>query len=170
MEILPQCRAAQFAQVEPGSLCFMLHPEGQCADFIVHDPTAGDKLHLPLGPAFPQDMRWPTLVGWGEMKLLSFGKEFDVLLPNSEAGWSFVEPSRETICLLLADDKLYLRANFLPHPNDFRACFVDLETGNVFCAGGQYARPPGTAVFAIDWAFVTCEERPRTIFSAAPRA
>jgi hypothetical protein len=169
MELTPALAATRFEKLSPGDLFIYGHENGLSVAMAALDPTAGDKLILPLGPTFPPNLPSPTVSPpRGRTFALSFGAQYTLRLPTRTDGWTSTEPKLGDHCLLIAEEGVFLRANFAPM-GEFHACYIGMKDGRIFATTGgyrpQFAKPSGELVYALRWEILTTEEEPRTILS-----
>lgn len=170
MKLATALKVARFAELESGDLFLLPQPEGSCVAIAAVDgDDSAEKLAILLGPTFPYGLIGPHLMPLSGATVISFGKDFAVRLPVQADAWCETAPPKETHCLLVTDQGVYVRASFANFTQRFSPCYVDLATGRV-CVGGsgiarQYTLPPGTRAFAVCWEIVTAEAKPRTILS-----
>jgi hypothetical protein len=172
MPIEPKLTITRFAQLAAGDLFIFEHPHGSCVALVASDPTQnGEKLVLSLGPSLPAGAIGPTLYGGVRATTVSFGKEFILRLPSRASGWCEREPPPETPSILVMGGAAYVRANRVPNPQ-FQPCYVNVETGVIFTRGQglveEFVRPPGSALFAVEWQLVTTESEARMILAYPP--
>lgn len=170
MKIEPSLRFCSFEELSSGDLFIYVHDNGSCVALKVEDPDQnGQKLVLPFGPAFPRPYDGPNLLRCGGMNVVAFGKDYVLRLPVHPEGWSQLEPAENVLCLLLAERTCFLRANFLPIPNQFAPCYIELCTGLVQVDEqnfrGVYKRPMDLRMVAIEWELMSTELKPRVIFA-----
>lgn len=170
MKIAPALKTVRFTELDSGDLFLLPRPEGsRVATVAMEGDTFDDKLAILLGPTFPYGLTGPHLMPLGGVTIISFGKDFAVRLPVQADAWFETAPPKETHCLLVTDQGVYIRANFANHIQQFAPCYIELATGHV-CVGGsggarRYTPPTGVGAFAVRWEIVTAEARPRTILS-----
>lgn len=168
MRVTPGVLPTRFSQLKGGNLFLFEESSRLHVALTVVDPTSnGDKLILPIGSNLPRGMKWPTLLSSQALTVVSFGGEFTLRLPTKPDSWAISEPKPEIQSVLVVGGRPYFRANFSPHEGNFRACFVDMESGEIFSnrndLHGGYIQPAGPTAFAIEWEIVTAEDEPRPI-------
>jgi hypothetical protein len=165
---VPRLKVERFAQLEPGELFLFEHSSVRCVGFVCDyrdpDPT---KLLLVLGPEYPGEIKSPTLLNIN-VTAISFGKEFSIVLPVDRHQWCEDEPRHDHHCLLVTNAGIFFRADGAISPHQgFVSCFVNAATGIVEVINspspGTYARPRGTAAYALSWEIITTESEPRSI-------
>lgn len=171
MEIAPKLTATRFAPLDPGDLFICHDGTGSYVAITVTDPTSdGDKLALLLCPPSAQGIGLPTLTGLPPDTLaISFGKNYLLRLPCDTTGWLTAEPSRDRHCLVLQDEKLYIRGFFPKYGVGLLPCYVGIKDGLILTAGSgprsEFTRPRGNCAYATEWVFLTMEKEPRVILS-----
>jgi hypothetical protein len=173
MEFTPNARSSRFAQLDPGDLFIVRDDTGSYVALAVKDPNsvknpnATDKMVLLLGPASPTVPHVPALTNLPQQTpVVSFGKDYKVRLPCNATAWLSTEPPVEDQCVVLADDKLCIRARF---GNGVRLsrCYVSVEDGILLLDGaGRFAGPGVDCAYTLDWAFLTNERHAREIISS----
>jgi hypothetical protein len=169
MKITPAMKAGRIAKLDFGDLFLLIESKQPCVALAVTDgDESSEKLAILLGPTFPLGLTGPFLVPLRSATAISFGKDFVVRLPVQADAWSETMPPEDSHPLLVADEGVYVRANF-GHSGVFAACYADLATGRICVAGSgggrRYVPPPGIGAFAVRWEIVTSEPQPRTILS-----
>jgi hypothetical protein len=168
MPSTPKIRVERFAKLQPGELIRFevqgVSSIGLVCDYQDHEP---EKLLLLLGPNFPNPYNYPTLVKLN-LTAVSFGTNFLLRLPVDLTSWSEAEPNFDCNCLMVIGDEIYFRANGSPdHTRGFVSCFINARTGVVQVTSGlppgRYARPIGTAAYALSWEILADELEPRLI-------
>ncbi len=156
MKMIPAARAVRYEQLEPGEL-FLFVDEGTYALKCRQEEGERNKM-LVLGPSF-MDAGGPYLVGWQGLAVLSFGRDFSILLPSAPEAWAPRPADPSQVWLTVAEDRTFVRANIGPSAQHFVGGYVDLETGQV------HERIRGSALFTDTWeiAVLGANNPPRTI-------
>jgi hypothetical protein len=170
MDIIPKLNIDRFAQLSAGDLFIFAHDAGACVAIKVMDPNSdGDTLVLPLGPAFPPNIICPTLMAPQGLTAISFEKDYTLRLPSLPRGWLAHEPAPDKHCLVVTQKGVFIRANWSAPNDQFRPCYVDIDSGAVVASSGgyrQYPKPAGIAAYAIEWTLLTNEkDHPRVILA-----
>jgi len=169
MEIAPTVRSSWFAQLDPGDLFIVDDGTGSYVALAVKDPSATEKMALLLGPASPAVPKVPILTNLPQMRVVSFGKDYKLRLPCDSRRWFAAEPPDESSCLVLAEDKPYLRALYGYAPQVTR-CYIGVQDGVLLmdASHSRFARPSRDCAYTSDWAFLTSERDAREIISSPP--
>lgn len=147
MKIVPSARVARFEQIEPGDLFIYMDGEKTFYALKTQQPRTGDRATMVLlGPSFIQNVMESFLVPWQPVTVLSFGKDFSILPSLDPAAWSPMGPSREPVCLAIAEESTYICTNGGPSPQHYFPCFVDVQTGAIV-----ERRPSGSVAFTGSW-------------------
>ena len=168
MQLTPRLTVTRFAQLQPGDSFIYPYGDGTCVALKVKEPDR-DMLVLPLGPAFPDGLGYPSLLSEPSATVISFGKDYILRLPAGPEGWTIQPPLPQTQCIVVTEQGAYLRANFLPAGQGYKPCYVALETGAIVTAGpGRsqgFIAPSGHLGFAIEWEILTQEKDPCRILA-----
>lgn len=149
--MIPFAESKRFEQLEPGDLFLFFSHEHKFVALKTQRPPTGDRSEMViLGPVFPDDVQESYLLPWEAQTTLSFGKSFSILIPTDLDSWSLRGPSRDPVCLAVADGRSYICTNGSSFRSEYLPCFVDLETGVVI-----EWRLPGHPVFTNQWEIVT---------------
>jgi len=166
MVITPSLKSTQFSELKPGDLFFLHRTPGSHAALAVHDPktNAKDKMLILPGPRSSTAPKVPTLMGASQQtRVVSFAKDYKLRLPCDPSAWLFTEPPAECACLVLAEDKLYIRAR-LDLGGSLIQCYIGVEDGVLLGKGSErFAQPSGDCTYTLDWAFLTTEEDARRV-------
>jgi hypothetical protein len=170
LKIEPKLRLCEFEELSPGDLFIYFHDNSSCVALKAEDPTQnGEKLIVPLGPAFPNSVNGPYPLLGREKNVISFGKDWILRFPSHAEGWSSLEPSANVPCILKTRDGCFLRANFSPRIGEFLPCYIDMSTGLIHASTeglqDRFTRPAGAGVVAVEWELMTVEPKPRVIFA-----
>ena len=166
--ITPQMKVERDAQLDPGELFFAEISQVRFVGLVCSYAGPGpSRLILPLGPHFPDEIQWPTLLQV-PVTAISLGSEFAIRLPVNPDHWAENEPPIDCQCLLVVGTDVFFRANGSSTPRTFAACYVNAATGEVQVRAGsvppgQFAKPAGTPAYAISWQIVTTEPEPRVV-------
>jgi hypothetical protein len=171
MKITPTLRSCQFAKLDSGELFIVHHRTGSYLAIAVSDPKAAkdpnakDKMVLLLGPASPDYPKVPVLTNFSQQTpVISFAKDYKLRLPCDTIGWLATEPD-EGQCIVLAEDKVYLRAQFA---GTDKQVYIDLKAGLLLKdAYERSAYPSGDCAYTSGWTFLTTEGDAREILSSA---
>lgn len=168
MLIDPKVTVTRFAQLQPGDLFIYPSANDGFVALKVKAPD-GDMMFVPMGPRFPDGLAYPRLLDEPRGIVISFGKGYTLHLPTRPESWRSEEPSPETHCIVVADDGLHVRANFIPPSEGYKPCYIALQTGTIVTAvSGRmqpYVAPRGHMSFALEWELVTQEPEPRRILA-----
>jgi hypothetical protein len=171
MVVIMKPKVIRSTDLQPGDLFVFEHPGGSSIALRVTDPTNYDHLLLAMviGPSFPSETTRPTLYVVPESAVVSFGKGYAIRLPSRVQGWRTNQPSEaeDSDFIVITDQGgVFLRAN-LRNSKHFTPGYVDLSTGKIECDKNKraYVAPPGISAFALEWEFLTNDEKPRPIFS-----
>lgn len=170
LKIEPKLRLCEFEELSSGDLFIYFHDNGSCMALKAEDPTQnGEKLIVPLGPAFPNSVNGPYLLVGRQINVISFGKDWILRFPSHAEGWSRSEPGVNVPCILKTRDGCYLRANFSSRIAEFLPCYMDMSTGLIHASTGglqdRFTRPAGAGMVAVEWELMTVEPKPRLIFA-----
>jgi hypothetical protein len=161
VEVLPPVRTARFEQLEPGELFIYMDGSHTFYALKTQPPATGDKSTMVvLGPSFPEHLNESFLLPWQPATVLSLGKDFSVLPSLDPALWSLQGPSRDPVCLAVADGSVYICTNGGHSPTHYFACFVEMATGAIV-----EGRLSGHAVFTVAWEIMllSASHPPRSI-------
>lgn len=170
MDVFPNLSVCRFEDVEPGELFLFEHREGKCVGFAAECNDRGnvEKLILPLGPRLPAGLTGRQLFR-DRMAVVSFGREFRLLLPVTGNEWEYDEMHRGDNWLVATKTTSYFLADGFA--GDYRRleCFVDISNGQILLnrTNDMFIRPVGMSAYPITWQLVTAEPEPRVIFSQA---
>ena len=150
MDIFPAVTASRFVQIEIGTLFLSLDRERFFALKTAPITPEEQPLMLCLGPTFPADIQESALMNGERTNLLSFGKDFSVLLPSDPAAWvpeaEIRHPDvRRPVHLAVYEGVVFVCANASEWEGRYAQCFVDLSSGSVT------ERLPGRAVYTNRW-------------------
>lgn len=171
MRTTPNLKATRFAQLDPGDLFLYCSDAGFSVAMAVLEPIDGDKLVLSLGPIFPANLPGPSVQSPGPVRdVLSYGKEYVLMLPCEPQGWTSTEPPPDKHSIVIGAQGVYIRANFALSGMPFHPCYVGLPEGKIITSnsGGirpQFTKPGGALTHALNWKIVTTEPDPRSILS-----
>ncbi|MDB5430495.1 MAG: hypothetical protein JWP35_1611 [Caulobacter sp.] len=107
-----------------------------------------------LGPNFPHGADEAFLLSWQPTTVVSFGRDFTVLLPTGPAAWNFDKPTRKPVSLAVSGDRTFVCVDGGQSPQHFFQCYVDLNTGEVV-----EGRALGIAAFTTSWEIVALDPR-----------
>ena len=168
MNVAPRLTVTRIAQLQPGDLFVLPYGDAGCIAMKVRDPD-GDELIVPLGPVLPDGLPHPSLITAPAATVISFGKDFTLRLPSRPGAWRLAEPTPDIHCLVVTEQGVYVRANFVPGQGKYQPCYIDMAAGAVVTDGRgafqSYVPPPGHKGFAIEWEILTAEAEPRLIFT-----
>jgi hypothetical protein len=151
MKIEPNIKMSRFAKLKAGDLLICFDYEVPCLAMKGVDPEMdGDAIILLLGPQLPMEMgNGPRVIGERNSSVVALGNDFVLRLPSRPEGWTNQPPPSDTACVLLLDDKAYIRANFGSRPGEVKMCWIEASTGVL-----RYQPPRGEAVYAFGWEIV----------------
>ena len=170
MQTTPTIRVTRFAQLEPGDLFILRRQHERYVGLMVRDSAEnGQTFLLPIGPSLPRFMTYPSLTVDPGTTVISFGKDYILSLPTDPAAWEDEPPPASVTAIAVTDAGVFLRCNFLPHRDQFRACYVDLTDGEICIRGtgtsAAYAEPLGIRAYATRWELLTTTTPPRSILN-----
>ena len=152
MNIVPRLSVTRIAQLQPGDLFVLPHGDEACIAMKVREPDEAE-LMVALGPVLPDGLAHPSLITASAATVISFGKDFTLRLPSRAGAWRSVEPSPEIHCLVVTDQGVYVRANFVRREGRYKPCYIDMAAGLVVTDGRgafqNYVAPPGHRGFAM---------------------
>jgi hypothetical protein len=147
MEVTPKMRAARFEKLEPGDLFIYLTDRRSCFALKTEKTNDGDPSDiLVLGPDFPYDAKESMLLRWQPTTVVSFGKDYKIVLPTKPSEWFLDGNVRTAVCLAVCDEDVYVCTNGGPSPNRFFQCFVEVKTGKII-----ENRLPGIVAYTNRW-------------------
>jgi hypothetical protein len=168
MEISPKMKSSPFGKLDPGDLCIAHDDTGSYAALAVQDPQSGGNWALILGPASKDAPIVPVVTNFPHgLAVASFARQFTLCLPCTIEPWLDREPAPDKKCVVLTEDKIYVRAVFSFGPGG-RRIYVCLNDGRILVDGsGSFDHPAARspAVYATRWTLVTIEREPREILS-----
>ncbi len=160
MDIIPSARVLRFGQLEPGELFLDLEAGEACYAFKTAPSSNGDSSGMVLvGPTFYQNVAESFISPRQPATVLSFGKDYSILLPTEPTAWSAAGPSRIPVCLAIAGTDAFICANGYS-PQNYLSCYVNVKTGAIL-----EKRPPGSIAFTNSWeiALLGATHPPRSI-------
>ena len=126
MKKMPNIKIAPFEDLVAGDLLIYFFEGSSCLAMKAFDNNPdGDKLLLILGPKFPAGAEFPHISMAAGFTAVSYGKDYKLLLPSAEDGWSQFLPPADTPSILVTNDDIYFRARF----SHDRTCFVRASDG-----------------------------------------
>jgi hypothetical protein len=169
MEIAPLLRSTRFEQLGPGDLFILHRTPGSYVALAVKDPKAAkdpnarDKMVLVFGPP-SSAVKAPILMSISQQTpVVSFGTAYELRLPCDTNRWLAAEPD-EGHCLVLAEDKVYMRAQFA---GTDKQIYVEVRAGLLLTDSyARFAYPSGECAYTLTWAFLTAEKDAREILSS----
>jgi len=159
MDIFPPVTVERFERIQPGDL-FVYLSEQNCYAIKTETLSNGDRSSLVvLGPAFPYPANESFLLPWQAANVVSYGKNFSVLLPDDPDAWFDTGTTREPVCLAVSGGKVFVCTNGGSSPREFAQCYVELATGKIV-----QGRMPGAA-YTNQWEIAVSHSRlqPRTL-------
>jgi hypothetical protein len=165
MEVKPNLKVVRFDQVAPGDLFIVHDGTGPHVAIAVKEKSTDTMLMLILSPASAVAVSVHILTGLPSHTLVVFfSKDYTIRLPCDARVWFNAEPQSQN-CLVLSQDKLYIRAVSGP-AGRATPCYIDINDGVLLMGGsGVFARPTGDCAYAVEWSFWTTESEPREIFT-----
>jgi hypothetical protein len=152
---------------KPGDLIFVFHDNVSYVAIAVKDPTATEQLTLLLGPVSTKFPIVPNLTAFpGHCTVASFEKGYELVLPCEPKYWFETEPE-DGPCLVLAEDKQYVRARY-GYGGQQTYCYVEIKSGLLLMNRGNFAHPGRNNAFATEWRLTTNERPARTILAITP--
>lgn len=169
METTPELLPTRSAQLNAGDLYLYRHDGGASVGFMCIDPAMdGDRCEMALGPTFPSGTKGPHLLASRECSAVSFGPNFRLILPVSPTAWHYTAPPSDCHCVAVNDQAIFFRANWERHGDQYRPCYIDIQTGKVHAAifGTRgYTEPPGIRAYAAEWILALPGEEGAVIYS-----
>jgi hypothetical protein len=163
VELVPPVTVARFEEIEPGGLFVQFDGRSQCIGLKTARPPDGDRNQFVLlGPEFPDGISESFLVPWESATVVSFGKNYSLLLPSDPSAWFLDGPKRTPVCIAASGNRAYVCTNGGSSPRDFTPCFVEFETGAII-----QRRLPTDAAYTLHWQISLLHRHipPRTILS-----
>jgi len=159
MEVTPKLTVARFEKLEPGDLFIYMTDQGSCFAIKTDKAKDGDPSELLiLGPDFPYDAKESLLLKWQPTTVVSFGKNFKIILPTNPSDWFLSGDTRTPVCLAVCDEEVYICTNGGQWPGPFFQCFVEVKTGKIV-----ENRLPGISAFTNHWEIALPGAELRTI-------
>lgn len=151
MKIEPNVKMSRFAKLRPGDLFICFDYDASCLAMKGVDPEMdGDAIMLLLGPQLPAEMgKGPRVIRERSKSIVALGNDFVLRLPGDPKGWTNQPPPSDAACVLLLDDKAYIRANFGSRPGEVKMCWMEASTGVL-----RYDLPRGDAAYAVQFEIV----------------
>jgi hypothetical protein len=147
MDVIPPVRATRFEQLDAGDLFLILDAGTPSYAIKTARPSNGDRSSMVLlGPTFVQDVKESFIAPWRSTTVLSFGKNFSILLSANPTAWSSSGPGREPVCLAIAENDTFVCTNGGMSPEHYLPCFVEVKTGVIV-----ERRPSGSIAFTTTW-------------------
>jgi hypothetical protein len=158
MEIIPAVRAVRYEQLEPGDLFLFVEQGTYALKARQKSPGARNEMVV-LGPNFMEG-GGPYLLGWQATTVLSFGKDFSILLSSNPSEWVGRPGDRSQVWLAIGEEKTFICANGGTSSEHYVACLVDIETGEIL-----ERQSPGHVLYTNVWeiAALGSSHPPRTI-------
>src|SRR5665213_452969 len=105
MEVTPKMRVTRFEKLEPGDLFIYLTDEGSCFALKTATTKDGDPSDiLVLGPNFPYETKESMLLRWQPTTVVSFGKDYKIILPTKPSAWFLNGNIRAPVCLAVCEE------------------------------------------------------------------
>jgi hypothetical protein len=163
MEIIPNLRTAQLAQVNPGDLLIIPSDAGSYVAVAVKDPYKNERLVLLLGPASIRVPNVPILTEFPlHTPVISFSKDYALRLPCDVTKWFPSEPAGGQ-CIVVSGDSFYVRASY-GWAGQTTKTYISLKDGLLLAdTSGRFLQPRDKCAYAVEWALLTVETRPRII-------
>lgn len=161
MDVIPPIKAARFEQLEPGDLFIYSSPRGSCFALKTEKPANHDNcLMAMLGPSFPYEINEAFLLPWEATTVISFGKNYSLILPSDPQAWFVSGNTRNPVCLAVSGEEVYLCMNAGHSPQRYLGWFVELKSGRLI-----EGKLPGIMAYTGTWemALLNAKLPPRTI-------
>ena len=151
MKIEPIVKMSRFAELRAGDLFISFEYGAACLAMKgVYPEMDSDAIILLLGPQLPTEMgKGPRVIGERRSSVVALGNDFVLHLPVCPEGWTNQPPPSDVACVIMLDDKAYIRANSGTRPGEVQMCWVEASTGVL-----RYGLPRGDAAYAVDWKIV----------------
>jgi hypothetical protein len=158
MEIIPAVCAVRYEQLEPGELFLFVERGTYALKALQKSPGARSEMVV-LGPNF-MNGGGPSLLGWQATTVLSFGKDFSILLSSTPSEWVGRPGDRSQVWLAVGEQKTFICANGGTSFEHYVASLVDIETGEIL-----ERQSPGHVLYTNVWEIATLgsSHPPRTI-------
>ena len=132
MEVTPKMKVARFEKLEPGDLFIYLTDKGSCFALKTQNTKDGDPSDiLVLGPNYPYEAKESMLLRWQPTTVVSFDKDYKIILPTKPSAWFLNGNIRSAVCLAVCDEDVFVCTNGGTSPSHFFQCFVELKTGKI---------------------------------------
>ncbi len=132
MEIIPPVRVTRFQQLEIGELFVFTHDNGACLALKMQPQPNQDRNSLVLlGPNFPSGFGESFILDWQPATVISYGKNFSVLLPTDPTDWIMSGNRRIPVCIAVCGQSVWVCTNGGMSPENFFQCYVELSTGKL---------------------------------------
>jgi hypothetical protein len=127
VDVIPPLAMISFDQLQPGDLFLYMTGSHKFYALKTVRPANGPAYTMvTLGPSFFEDANESILLPWDDAAtVLSFGKNFWILLPTEAHAWSWNGDYRKPVCLGVAGGSFYICANGGSSAEQYNPCFVD---------------------------------------------
>lgn len=150
MEIFPPVKVTRFEQLKPGDLFIYPDKRQSCFAIKVEKQSADDSSGMVvLGPNFPDGISESFILEWQPATVISFGKEYSILLPQAPDLWFLSGSLREPVCIAVCEQRAYVCANGGSNEQRFLQCFVEFSTGKLV-----ERQLPGHVAYTNNWEIV----------------
>jgi hypothetical protein len=129
MLVHPFPRYIEARELEPGELYFLDISKPSIVCIRAVDPEKnGEPYNLPLSAPADVKIGAGELFKYDQLKVLTFGTDYRLLLPTAPDGWSTTPPT-ESVAMVMHDGQPYARGYF----NEFRVfpVLVNLSNGQI---------------------------------------
>lgn len=112
MEIVPSVRVTRFEQLEPGDLFVYPHARGSCFALKTAKLANSDRNCIVLlGPHFPYESEESHLLSWDSVTVISYGRDYSILLPDNPDSWFMSGSLRNSVCIAIHDESAFVCTN-----------------------------------------------------------
>ncbi len=159
MEMFPSVTVERFEKIQPGDLFVCLGEQNYYAIKTEKASNGDGNSLVVLGPTFPYPADESFLLPWQAANVVSYGKNFSIVLPTDPGAWIETGSTREPVCLAVHEGRALVCTNGGPSPSRFFQCYVELGTGKIV-----EGRLSGAA-YTNQWEIVALHSRlpPRTL-------
>jgi hypothetical protein len=144
MEIIPAVRAVRYEQLAPGELFLFVEQCTYALKAQQQSPGSQNEMVV-LGPNF-MDGGGPYLLGWQATTVLSFGRDFSILLSSNPAQWFGKPGDRSQVWLAVGEERTFVCANGGTSAEHYVPCLVDIDTGEIL-----QRQSPGHVLYTNVW-------------------
>jgi hypothetical protein len=132
MQIFPPVRVTEFDHLEPGELFIYAYDDGACFGLKTEKSASSDRNSIVvLGPHFPDAPNESFILNWQPGTVVSYGRNYSILLPCDPASWFLRGSLRNPVCIAVQEQSVFVCTNGGIYPQRFLQCFVEFSTGKV---------------------------------------